>query len=142
LSQPLAVGLASLSLPFLDWRNLDIQRKQARIDFKQESLAYRQTVHRALREVDEALRLRDLLRSEHQHLRQELALARKAEGDAVVRHQAGDVDLLTVYRAQLRRGDLEDRLVSLRFEQLANLADLFQAMGGAPEIIENAPASG
>jgi outer membrane protein TolC len=131
-SRPGVSGLASISFPFLDWKRLQLQRSQAQIDLQRESLGYRQTVHRALREVDQALALRQLLLADQSHLEQALLLAAREEAEAGLRLRQGESDRMALYRAQLGRRELLQRQLVLRLELLSNLADLYQAMGGAP----------
>ena len=132
LSQPAATLAGSLTLPFVDWRTLDLKRQQAMLAYREAEQDYRRSVHQALREVDEVLRLRQKLLAEYAGLQQQWTLAGKSEREAEARYRAGATGRQDWYEAQLTRRRLEMQLSANRLSQLQNLAVAYKAFGGAP----------
>lgn len=133
LAAPYASALASLALPVLDWRNLNIRRQQAEIDYWSEALAYRKTVHRALREADQALREERRAREDVERAARDLVLARQSEAETELRVQVGDRSRQTLYAARIQRLAVEDRQLTLRVTQMESWVRLYRVLGGAPD---------
>ena len=133
LAAPYASALARLALPVLDWRNLNIRRQQAEIDYWSEALAYRKTVHRALREADQALREERRAREDVERAARDLVLARQSEAETELRVQVGDRSRQTLYAARIQRLAVEDRQLTLRVTQMESWVRLYRVLGGAPD---------
>jgi outer membrane protein TolC len=132
-SLPSGAALASLALPFLNWKNLSIAREQARIDYLSVSLDYRRSVMQALRETRDALSWHQRLQQDQLRAQEALALAQKNEQEATLRVEQGDQSAITQYHAVLLRNEYEDVLIRVQLDQRSNLAMLYKALGGAPK---------
>lgn len=75
LRNPLASVGAGLSLPFLEWRQMDVDIKIACSDYELQVLEFKQTLYKAMADVDDALSLCSQLLAQEMHLQGSLALA-------------------------------------------------------------------
>jgi outer membrane protein, multidrug efflux system len=122
--------LGSLTAPVFDAgrirRTIDIQTA-----LRDQALqSYRSTVLQALADVEKALsawRL-GLQRLQSQQLAADSA--REAARLALIRYQAGSIDLLTLLDTQRSALTQDDVLASARGDQLASVVQLYKALGG------------
>lgn len=130
LSQPLASLGANLVVPMIDWRRLALQRDSARTELDSAALTLRDTLHKALADIEaqriEAERARQQLAANAGRLRE----AAENERLATVRYEAGAIsraDWLQVRSAKL---DVEQTRIQLQAQQWVRQAALFKALGG------------
>ncbi|MFN3304490.1 MAG: TolC family protein, partial [Roseateles sp.] len=130
LSQPLASLGANLVVPLIDWQRLALQRDSARTELDTAALTLRDTLHKALADIEtqriEAERARQQLAANASRLRE----AVENERVATVRYEAGAIaraDWLQVRNARL---DAEQTRIQLRAQQWLRQAGLFKALGG------------
>lgn len=131
LSQPLASLGANLVIPMIDWRRLALQRDGARTELDTAALTLRDTLNKALADIEtqriEAERLAQQLAANDGRLRE----AVENERIASVRLEAGAIsraDWLQVRNALL---DAQQTRIQLRAQQWLRQAALFKALGGA-----------
>lgn len=124
LDRPLATLTASLLVPLVDWQRLDLQRQDALDEHELAALRLRDTLHRALVEVEQAA-------AEHQRLQQEQAAqaarlteARAAERVATLRYEAGAISRLDWLHARNARLAAEQDGVQLQLRRLQNAVTL------------------
>lgn len=133
LRNPLASVGAGLSLPFLEWRQMNVDINIARSDYELQLLEFKQALYKAMADVDNALSLRTQLLAQEKHLRAALALARKSEQLNESRYRQGAVPINFWLDAQNRRRLAELALDENRFDQYQNLAQLYMEFGGSPQ---------
>ncbi|MGE0916279.1 TolC family protein [Escherichia coli] len=131
LHNPIGSVGANLTLPFLEWRQRDIEVKIARNDYEQRVLEFKQLLYKAMSSIEDALSFRNQLLLQETRLREELELARKSEWLNEVRYRHGAVRISFWLDAQERRRQAELRLDENRFNQLQNLAKIYLEFGGA-----------
>lgn len=131
LRNPLASVGAGLSLPFLEWRQMDVDIKIARNDYELQVLEFKQALYKAMADVDDALSLRSQLMAQEKHLQASLALAGKSERLNESRYRQGAVPITFWLDAQNRRRQAELALDENRFGQYQNLAQLYLEFGGS-----------
>ncbi len=121
---------ASLAHTVFDGGRLRNQVALSRSQREQLVQTYRQAVHTALKEVEDALgnAARDRLQEDTQLLIREEA--RRSLRLAELRYREGVDDLLTVLDAQRTLFQAEDQLAQLRLARLADALDLYKALGG------------
>ena len=131
LSQPLASFAANLAVPLIDWKRLDLQRDGARSELDVAALTLRDTLQKALAEIEtqriEAERTAQQLVANEGRLRE----ATENERLAALRYEVGAIsraDWLQVRSTQL---DAEQARIQLRLRQWQVQALLFKALGGA-----------
>lgn len=133
LRNPLATVGAGLSLPFLEWRQMDVDIKIARSDYELQVLEFKQALYKAMADIDDALSLRTQLMAQEKHLQAALALARKSERLNESRYRQGSVPINFWLDAQNRRRLAELAVDENRFAQYQNLAQLYLEFGGSAQ---------
>lgn len=128
LAQPLASLTSNLMVPLVDWRRLDLQQAQARSDVDSAALALRDTVHKALQEVEQLAAERRELQALVQAQAARQAEAQRTERQARLRYEVGSIakaDWLQVRNALLAA---EQEALQLRLRQAINQAGLLKAL--------------
>ena len=130
LSNPVASLGVGLSLPFLKFRQMQLNIDSADMSYQIAANDFRKTLHSALAEVDNALSARERLAAQ-------AAAAQVSYEEAVeiarlyeVRYRAGATDLRTWLDAQQTRRNAELSLAQARRSQLVNAVTLYKALGG------------
>ncbi len=130
LSNPVASLGVGLSLPFLKFRQMQLNIDSADMSYQIAANDFRKTLHSALAEVDNALSARERLAAQ-------AAAAQVSHEEAVeiarlyeVRYRAGATDLRTWLDAQQTRRNAELSLAQARRSQLVNAVTLYKALGG------------
>ncbi|OHX19138.1 efflux transporter outer membrane subunit [Chromobacterium sphagni] len=123
---------AALSLPFLNWRQLDLKLKSSEADYELAAVEFRKTLYGAYREVEEGLAARRRLADSASLQRDALALCARNEALAESRYRAGETDMQSWLEAARGRRLAEEKLLELNLDQLKTLAELYKALGGAP----------
>jgi NodT family efflux transporter outer membrane factor (OMF) lipoprotein len=130
LSNPAAALGTSLALPFVQWREMQLNDKIVRAGYEQAVAAFQQTFYRALGEVESALALRQQLAAQADYLDKALVTARKAERVAEIQYRAGSVPLKTWLDAQEASRAASAAVASNRLDRLLAHAALYQVLGG------------
>jgi len=128
LANPLGALAGNLVVPLIDWRRLDLQRDAARTELELAALALRETVARALVEVESAL-------LEGQRLQQQLAAnaarlkeAQGAEQLAALRLELGTISKADFLQARNARLETEQTGIQLRLRAWLNRSQLARAL--------------
>lgn len=131
LSQPLASFAANLVVPMIDWQRLALQRDGARTELDTAALTLRDTLHKALADIEtqriEAERAAQQAQANTSRLRE----ATENERLAALRYEVGAIaraDWLQTRSAVL---DAEQTRIRLRLTQWLRQAALFKSLGGA-----------
>lgn len=124
---------AALSLPFLEWRQMNVDIRIARNDYEQRVLEFRQALYKAMTNIDDALTQRAQLTTQETHLRAALDLALQSERLNEVRYRQGAVPVTFWLDAQEQRRQAELALLENRFSQYRNLTQIWLEFGGSPQ---------
>ncbi|ECJ3622044.1 TolC family protein, partial [Salmonella enterica subsp. enterica serovar Newport] len=124
---------AALSLPFLEWRQMNVDIRIARNDYEQRVLEFRQALYKAMTDIDDALTQRAQLTTQETHLRAALDLALQSERLNEVRYRQGAVPVTFWLDAQEQRRQAELALLENRFSQYRNLTQIWLEFGGSPQ---------
>lgn len=130
LNSPVSTLGVGLTLPFLQWNEMQLSIKVARADYEIAVINFRQTLYAAMADVENALSARTQTARQSALLRRSLELSRDAERRYEVRYRAGAVALKSWLDAQKTRRDAELALAENRYNQLDNQVTLHQALGG------------
>jgi outer membrane protein TolC len=128
LRNPVASLASSLVVPLVDWQRLDIQRETARTELEVAALQLRDTVHRALAEVERLLTERRRLEQAWQAQQARLQEAGEADRQAQARVQAGALAPADAQQARGARLAAEQDALGLRLQQWLNHAGLRRAL--------------
>ncbi len=128
LSNPVASLAGNLVVPLIDWRRLDLQRDAARTELELAALSLRETVARALVEVESALidgeRLRQQLAANATRLRETQA----AERVAALRLEVGAIAKADFLQAKNARLEAEQGRLQLQLRAWLNRGQLARAL--------------
>ncbi|WP_434635007.1 efflux transporter outer membrane subunit [Chromobacterium sp. CV08] len=123
---------ASLSLPFLNWRQMRLKLQSSEADYRLAEIEFRKTVYGAYGEVEEGLAARRRLKDSAALQGEALALAGRHARLAESRYRAGETDMQPWLDAARGERQAREKLLDLNLERLKNLALLYKALGGAP----------
>jgi NodT family efflux transporter outer membrane factor (OMF) lipoprotein len=132
IANPLAALSLSLSLPVLDWQRKQIEQRQRRLDVEQAALGFRDSVVKALGEVEQAYAERRELDARWTDGLRRVDEARRALEVARLRHEAGAEAMQAVRDAEAACRAEQAALVDLRLAGWDNGLRLQQALGGPP----------
>jgi outer membrane protein TolC len=131
LAQPIANLAANLTVPLIDWQRLGLQREANRTELELAALTLRDTLDKALVEIDNS-------RSDTQRLAQQLdanasRLKESAESErqALLKLEVGSLARADALQAQNARLEAEQGRIQLRLRQWLAQAALFKALGGS-----------
>lgn len=130
LSQPLASFAANLAVPLIDWQRLNLQRDGARTELDGAALALRDTLHKALADIEaqriEAGRSAQQLQANAGRLQEAVENERLAR----LRHEVGAISRADWLQTRSAVLDAEQARIGLRLQQWLRQAALFKALGG------------
>jgi outer membrane protein TolC len=130
LADPLATLSASLLVPLVDWRRLDLQRDDARGALDSSALQLRDVLHRALVEIEQLAAEQTRLRAATEAQVSRLQEAAAAERLAEARYEAGAIGRLDWLQARNARLAAQQETLRLTRDSWLNQASLFRATGG------------
>ncbi len=130
LQNPIAALGAGLVLPFVQWNTMNLNIRVSETQYEEAVVNFRQTLYKALSEIENALSANIRYQEEGLRLEQALSLAKQAESLLEVRYRAGAASMQSWLDAQESRRSAENSLAKNRLNRLVNLVKLYQAMGG------------
>ncbi|NVN99977.1 MAG: efflux transporter outer membrane subunit [Geobacteraceae bacterium] len=131
LRNPYTLLGAGLTLPFIQWKTMELNVAIAKADYEEAVVNFRQTLYSALSDVENALSARTNYAEENKQLTESLALALRAEQLVEVRYRAGSTGLQSWLDAQENRREAERALAIVRLAQFKNCLALYQSFGGS-----------
>ena len=130
VQNPIATLGAQLSLPFLQWNQMQLNVKISRADYESAVTTFRQTLYAAFSDVENALSARRQYAAQETLLQRNLAAAQGAERLYALRYRSGSATLRVWLDAQESRRKAENALSEARLNRLKNQMTLYQALGG------------
>jgi NodT family efflux transporter outer membrane factor (OMF) lipoprotein len=130
LQNPVATLGAGLILPFIQWNTMQLTIKISQATYEEAVVNFRQTLYKALADVENALSARTQYKAASASLEESLALARQAERLAEARYRAGATGVQFWLDAQETRRTAETALAGNSLNRLKNMMSLYQALGG------------
>lgn len=134
LQNPIAALGFGITLPFLQWNQMQLDIAASKTGFEEAVVDFRQTLYTAMGDVENALSARVELARQATLLQQSLASAERAEALYEVRYRAGAVPLRTWLNAQEQRRNTEIAVTENRLARYNNQVLLYQALGGDARI--------
>ncbi|MDT9001039.1 TolC family protein [Paucibacter sp. APW11] len=128
LDKPLATLASTLVVPMVDWRRLDLQQAQAGNQLDSAALQLRDTVHKALVEIEQLAAERRELRAQGAANAARLNEAQQAERQAQLRYEVGAIARADWLQARNARLAAEQEAIQLRLRQWLNQAALHRAL--------------
>lgn len=130
LQNPAATLGAGLVLPFVQWSTMQLTVKISQATYAEAVVNFRQTLYKALCDVENALSALSQYQAASVSLEASLAFARRAEQLAEARYRAGASGVQTWLDAQETRRTAETTLATNRLNRLKSVMTLYQALGG------------
>lgn len=131
LDRPLGTLSANLVVPLVDWRRLDLQGAQARNEVESAALSLRDTLHKALVEIEQLAAERRELRAQALANQARLNEAQQTEKLAALRYEVGAIARADWLQARNARLAAEQEAIQLRLRQWLNQAALHKALASA-----------
>ncbi|CAM8771435.1 Outer membrane efflux protein [Burkholderia pseudomallei] len=116
LQNPVATLGLGLALPFIQWNTMQLQIKVSKSQYEEAVVNFRQSLYRALGEVENALAARVQLDAEADERGRALALARRAETLAKARFAAGATGVQPWLDEQQRLRDAQARSRAINWD--------------------------
>lgn len=132
LKNPVMTLGAGLSLPFLQYNDMQRNLAISKLDYESAIISFRQTLYSALADVDNALSANTQLKVQADAQQRTLVLAKKSESLNEIRYRAGAVALKQWIDAQESSRNAENNAIQIRLNQLNNMVTLMQSLGGSP----------
>lgn len=130
LQNPVAALGIGITLPFLQWNQMQLDIAASKTQFEEAVVNFRQSLYQAMSEVENTLSARTQLARQGALLQKSLESAMRAEELYEVRYRAGAVPLRTWLDAQEQRRTTEIAVADNRLAQYSNQVLLYQALGG------------
>jgi NodT family efflux transporter outer membrane factor (OMF) lipoprotein len=134
LQDPVAALGAGLTLPFVQWNTMSLNRKISETHYEEAVVNFRQALYNGLSEVENALSARTQYAAESRQLEEAVALAKSAETLLEIRYRAGLSGIQFWLDAQESRRSAEKALIGNRLNRYNNLMTLYKALGGEPQL--------
>lgn len=131
LRDPVGTLGAGLVLPFLQWNEMELNKKIAEVDYQSAVVSYRQTLYQAFADVNNAISARRQYIFQGQQLEQQYDAAEAAEKIYESQYRAGAVSIQDWLDAQNSRRVAEESLLENHYNQLVAQATLYQSLGGS-----------
>lgn len=132
LKNPIATLGAGLTLPFLQWNDMQRDLKVNALEYEKAIVQYRQTLYKAFADVENALSARTALNQQVALQSRNLALAEKTERLTEVRYRHGAIALKNLLDAQETTRNARLSLLQTKQNQYNAYVTLLQALGGSP----------
>lgn len=130
LQNPVAALGVGLTLPFLQWTQMQLNIKISKADYEERVVNFRQALYQAMADVENALSNRTQLALQAEQLAVSLRAAREAERLYEVRYRAGAVSLKDWLDAQEKRRTAEIARDENGLNRLVNQVTVYRALGG------------
>lgn len=141
LSDPIGSLGADLTLPFLEWSDMQDNKEIAELDYQSSIVSYRQVLYTAFEDVENALSAREQLLYQRARLQEQYDAAQQSEAIYAARYQYGSTTIMDYLDSQENTRDAQASLLENRYNQFLTQVTLYQSLGGndvAPKIENDA----
>ncbi|MFY3324541.1 efflux transporter outer membrane subunit [Vibrio fluvialis] len=130
LSDPIGTLGADLTLPFLNWNEMQLNRDIAQVKYESAIISYRKTLYAALQDVDKALSAKENYEFQAEKLQKQYDSAAEVARIYKSQYEYGAIDITTLLDAQENERSAKASLLENRYNQLVNIATVYQSLGG------------
>ncbi|EKO4006512.1 efflux transporter outer membrane subunit [Vibrio fluvialis] len=130
LSDPIGTLGADLTLPFLNWNEMQLNRDIAQVKYESAIVSYRKTLYAALQDVDNALSAKENYEFQAEKLQKQYDSAAEVARIYKSQYEYGAIDITTLLDAQENERSAKASLLENRYNQLVNIATVYQSLGG------------
>ncbi len=132
LRNPAATLGAALTSPLLHWNEVKLNIQVSRAEYERAVINFRQTYYRSLRDVENALSVREQYEAQANYLDRTLESARRIEEIYEVQYRLGHIPIKYWLDAQEVSRTAQVAILTTRLNRLTNYATLYEALGGDP----------
>jgi len=140
LQNPVGTLCAELTLPFLNWNNMKLNKSISEVDYQTAVINYRVTLYQAFEEVANYLSAKKHYQYQYEIQQAQYINAQDVEKIYASKYRAGAIDMIDWINALESERDAQASLLENQYNQLVIQAKLYQSLGGkdiAPEIEGN-----
>ncbi|USP06346.1 efflux transporter outer membrane subunit [Vibrio sp. LQ2] len=130
ISDPIGTLGADLTLPFLNWNEMQLNRDIAQVKYESAIISYRKTLYAALQDVDNALSAKENYEFQAEKLQKQYDSAAEVARIYKSQYEYGAIDITTLLDAQENERSAKASLLENRYNQLVNIATVYQSLGG------------
>ncbi|MCG6402883.1 efflux transporter outer membrane subunit [Vibrio fluvialis] len=130
LSDPIGTLGADLTLPFLNWNEMQLNRNIAQVKYESAIISYRKTLYAALQDVDNALSAKENYEFQAEKLQKQYDSAAEVARIYKSQYEYGAIEITTLLDAQENERSAKASLLENRYNQLVNIATVYQSLGG------------
>lgn len=130
LSNPIGSLGADLTLPFLQWNDMQNNQDIADVDYQASIVSYRQVLYSAFQDVENALSAREQLSYQQDRLQEQYDAAEQAEKIYISRYKYGSITIMDLLDSQENTRNAKASLLENRYNQFVAQVALYQALGG------------
>lgn len=130
LQNPVASLGSGIVLPFLEWRDMQLNKGISEIDYQISVVDYRDTVYQAFEEVDNLLTAKKHYVYQGGVYQSQYSNAREIERIYESKYTHGESDIIDWLNAMESRRGIESSLLESRYNQFVVQARLYQSLGG------------
>lgn len=130
LSNPVGTLGADITLPFLQWNEMQNNKAIADVEYKTAIVNYRQVLYTAFQDVENALSAREKLMYRSARLQEQFDAASAAEKIYAARYQYGSTSIMDYLDAQENTRNAEASLLENQYNQFITQVTLYQSLGG------------
>ncbi|QTG93243.1 efflux transporter outer membrane subunit [Vibrio fluvialis] len=130
LSDPIGTLGADLTLPFLNWNEMQLNRDITQVKYESAIISYRKTLYAALQDVDNALSAKENYEFQAEKLQKQYDSAAEVARIYKSQYEYGAIDITTLLDAQENERSAKASLLENRYNQLVNIATVYQSLGG------------
>lgn len=130
LSDPIGTLGADLTLPFLNWNEMQLNRDIEQVKYESAIISYRKTLYAALQDVDNALSAKENYEFQAEKLQKQYDSAAEVARIYKSQYEYGAIDITTLLDAQENERSAKASLLENRYNQLVNIATVYQSLGG------------
>ncbi len=136
LRDPLGSIGADLTMPFLNWNEMQINQDIAQVKYEAAIISYRKSLYVALQDVNNALSARENYQFQEEKLQQQYDSAAEAARIYSSQYKYGAIDITTLLDAQDNERSAHASLLENRYNQLVNLTTVYRSLGGEDVMVK------
>lgn len=128
LDKPISNLTANLLIPLIDWKRLDLQKEQTRNNVEIAAVQLRDTIHKALVEIEQLIAERDVLNTELQALENNLIAISSTDHINQMRFEVGAISRLDLMKFRNNLLVSKREIVQHRMKLSSNFIKLVNAL--------------
>jgi NodT family efflux transporter outer membrane factor (OMF) lipoprotein len=136
LDNPVLTLGSGITLPFLKWEEMKINKAISSLDYQTAVINYRDTLYQAFEDVANLLSAKHSYYVQGEILNEQLMNAQEIERIYASKYRHGASDMIDWITAMESRRTKESSMLENKYDQLVNQVTLYQSLGGSDVIEE------